>query len=214
VGAGAEKWRKHWENWPGSEKCREQSLSAFWRLVLGPVFPQNDKKLPERNPLRDNSLFFKWRKCLMASILQILRAFRCPNRKEPCWNSIPVLQNPAVSLRTFRPPAVSVKSKSTDRRVLRRPGIFSQRNPHNTTPIMARTYDDNRDLRFSTPTESATLRPGPPATSRHPFPPQLSPLSDSHIAPGYRPFGLLRMSKNTQQRPLSSFRKKRNLTAG
>jgi hypothetical protein len=100
-----------------------------------------------------------------------------------------------------------VKSKLADRRVLRRPGIFSQRNPRNTTQILERTYNENRDLRFSTPTESATLRPGPPATSRHPFPPQLSPLSDSHIAPGYHPFGLLRMSKNTQQRALSSFRK-------
>ena len=178
-------------------------------LAFGPgfCFPQKNKKLPERNPLRENSLFFKWSKCLMARILQISRPFRCPNRKEPCSNSNPVLQNPAVSLRTFRPPAVSVKSKLADRRVLRRPGIFSQRNPNNTTPIMARTSDDNRDLRFSTPTVSATLRPGPPATSRHPFPPQLSPLSDSHIAPGYHPFGLLKMSKNTQQRALSSFGK-------
>jgi hypothetical protein len=41
----AGKWRKYGEKWPGSEKRREQSLSAFWRLVLGLVVPQNNKKL-------------------------------------------------------------------------------------------------------------------------------------------------------------------------
>ncbi len=46
VGAEAQKWRKHWEKWPGNEKRRERSLSAFWRLVLGLVVPQNNKKLP------------------------------------------------------------------------------------------------------------------------------------------------------------------------
>jgi hypothetical protein len=45
VGAGAGKWRKYWEKWPGNEKRREQSLSAFWRLVLGLFFPQKNKKL-------------------------------------------------------------------------------------------------------------------------------------------------------------------------
>jgi hypothetical protein len=44
---GADKWQKHREKWPGNEKRRERSLSAFWRLVLGLVFPQKNKKLPE-----------------------------------------------------------------------------------------------------------------------------------------------------------------------
>jgi len=112
----------------------------------------------------------------MARILQISRPFRCPNRKEPCSNSNPVLQNPAVSLRTFRPPAVSVKSKLADRRFLRLPGIFSQRTPRNTTPTTAKTPGDARVLRLAalgehgdvdarpgnhlaTPTSPATLAP-------------------------------------------------------
>ena len=145
---------------------------------------------------------------------QLCCCFTVPTRHVVLWiqrespkSPSQVQQNTAVSPRNSQHPAVSAKSKLADRRVLRRPGIFSQRNPHNTTPIMAGTSDDNRDLRFSTPTESATLRPGPPATSRHPFPPQLSPLSDSHIAPGYHPFGPLRMSQNTQLRSLSIFGK-------
>ena len=52
VGVKARKWRKHWGKWPGNEKCREQSLSAFWRLVLGFVFPQKNKKLPVRGSNR------------------------------------------------------------------------------------------------------------------------------------------------------------------
>jgi hypothetical protein len=51
---------------------------------------------------------------------------------------------------------------------------------------------------------SATSNTHPPTTSGPPFPPQLSPLSDSHIAPGYHPFGPLRISKNTQLRSVSS----------
>jgi hypothetical protein len=46
VGVEAGKWRKYWEKWPGNEKRRERSLSAFWRLVLGFVVPQKNKKLP------------------------------------------------------------------------------------------------------------------------------------------------------------------------
>lgn len=49
VGVGAGKWRKYWEKWPGNEKRQERSLSAFWRLVLGLVFPQKNKKLPEED---------------------------------------------------------------------------------------------------------------------------------------------------------------------
>ena len=37
------------------------------------------------------------------------------------------------------------------------------------------------------------------------FPGSLSSLSDSHIAPRYHPFGPLRISRNTQLRPLSGF---------
>ncbi|MFN5287280.1 MAG: hypothetical protein ACK5KS_20870, partial [Planctomyces sp.] len=37
------------------------------------------------------------------------------------------------------------------------------------------------------------------------FPSSLSSLSDSHIAPRYHPFGPLRISRNTQLRPLCSF---------
>jgi hypothetical protein len=46
VGAEAGKWRKCREKWPGNEKRRERALSAFWRLVLGFVVPQKNKKLP------------------------------------------------------------------------------------------------------------------------------------------------------------------------
>ncbi|MEY3173327.1 MAG: hypothetical protein RLZZ436_1241 [Planctomycetota bacterium] len=104
-------------------------------------------------------------------------------------------------------PAVSVKSKLAGRRVLRLPGIGSQRNPRHTTPILATISHNARDLRLSASPNSATSQPAPLPTSRHPLPPQLSPLSDSHIAPGYHLFGPLRMSKNTQLRALSSFRK-------
>ncbi len=45
VGVGAGKLRKRWEKWPGNEKRRERALSAFWRLVLGFVVPQKNKKL-------------------------------------------------------------------------------------------------------------------------------------------------------------------------
>ena len=116
-------------------------------------------------------------------------------------------QNPAVSLRTCSPPAVSAKSKFTDRRVLRRSQLPSHRTFRNTTPTLATTSDDTRDLHVSAHANSATSPPTPVVTSRPPFPPQLSPLADSHIAPGYHPFGPLRMSKNTQLRPLSSFDK-------
>ena len=116
-------------------------------------------------------------------------------------------QNPAVSLRNSRHPAVLAKSKSTDRRVLRRSRSCSQCIPRNTTPELAETSGDTRDPRLSAAAESAKSPSAPPTTSRSPFPPQLSPLSDSHIAPGYHPFGPLRMSKNTQLRPLSSFGK-------
>jgi hypothetical protein len=56
--------------WPGNEKRREQSLSAFWRLVLGPVVPQNNKKLPERNSLHDTS------KNVAPSLTNELRVFQ------------------------------------------------------------------------------------------------------------------------------------------
>jgi hypothetical protein len=59
VGAGAEKGRKHWEKWPGNEKRRERSLSAFWRLVLGFVVPQKNKKLPEPFTIHITGLWSK-----------------------------------------------------------------------------------------------------------------------------------------------------------
>ena len=107
-------------------------------------------------------------------------------------------------------PAVSAISKSTDRRVLRFAPICSQRTPRNTTPILATISDDDRDLRLSALANSATSQPAPLTTSRHPFSPQLSPFSDSHLAPGYHPFGPLRMSKNTQLRSLCSLGKTEN----
>jgi hypothetical protein len=48
VGVKGRKWRKHLEKWPENEKRRERSLSAFGRLVLGLVVPQNNKKLPSQ----------------------------------------------------------------------------------------------------------------------------------------------------------------------
>jgi len=116
-------------------------------------------------------------------------------------------QKPAVSLRTRNSPAVSAKSKSTDRRVLRRSQLPSHRTFRNTTPELLKTSANTRDLRLSAAAASAKSPSAPPATSSHSFPPQLSPLSDSHIAPGYHPFGPLRIFKNTQLRPLSSFDK-------
>jgi len=116
-------------------------------------------------------------------------------------------QNPAVGLRICNSPAVSAKSKSADRQVLRRRQLPSQRTFRNTTPELVTTTADTRDLRLSAAAESATSPYHPPATSRSSIPPQLSPFSDSHIAPGYHPFGPLRMSQNTQLRPLSSFDK-------
>jgi len=104
-------------------------------------------------------------------------------------------------------PAVSARSKSTDHVDLRILGNCIARIPRNTTPTLVETSDDTRDPRLSAAAESATSPHHPPATSRSSFPPQLSPFSDSHIAPGYHPFGPLRMSKNTQLRPLSSFGK-------
>jgi hypothetical protein len=116
-------------------------------------------------------------------------------------------QNPAVSLRNPRPPAVLAKSKLTDRRVLRFALICSQRTPHNKTPILAGTFEDTRDLRLSGLANSAISPLAPPPTSWTPFPTQLSPLSDSHVAPGYHPFGPHRMSKYTQLRSVSSLRR-------
>ena len=77
----------------------------------------------------------------------------------------------------------------------------------NTTSIPAWNSDAPRDLTPADSTNSATSKAAPLPTSRHPLPPQLSPLSDSHIAPGYHPFGPLRMSQNTQLRPVSSLRR-------
>ena len=57
-------------------------------------------------------------------------------------------QNPAVGFRTFRPPAVSAKSKSTDRRVLRLRRSCSRHTPRNTTPELVETSADTRDLRL------------------------------------------------------------------
>jgi hypothetical protein len=91
--------------------------------------------------------------------------------------------------------------------VLRLRQLPSQRTPRNTTPELVTTSADTRDLRLSATAASAISSPHPPPTSRAPFPPQLSRLSDSHIAPGDHPSGPLRMPKNTQLRPLSSFGK-------
>ena len=93
-------------------------------------------------------------------------------------------------------PAVSARSKSTDHVDLRILGNCIARIPRNTTPTLVETSDDTRDPRLSAAAESATSPHHPPATSRSSFPPQLSPFSDSHIAPGYHPSG-----------PLSSFGK-------
>ena len=114
-------------------------------------------------------------------------------------------QNPAVGRRTRSNPAVSAKSKSTDSRVLRFSRSCSLRTFRNTTPTLVTTSNDTPDLRLSAAPAIATSPPNPAFTSRPPFAPQLSPLPDSHIAPGYHPFGPLRMSPNTQLRPLSSF---------
>jgi hypothetical protein len=136
---------------------------------------------------------------------QLCCCFTVPTRHVVLWiqrespkSPSQVQQNTAVSPRNSQAPAVLAKSKSTDRRVLRFAPIWSQRTPRNTTPRLATISDDARDLRLSAVANSATSQPAPLTTSQHPFPPQLSPLSDSHLAPGYQPFGPLRMSQNTQ----------------
>jgi hypothetical protein len=54
VGVGAGKWRKHWKS--GREtKNAGSGASAFWRLVLGFILPQKNKKLPGRNSLHDTT---------------------------------------------------------------------------------------------------------------------------------------------------------------
>jgi hypothetical protein len=83
----------------------------------------------------------------------------------------------------------------------------SQRNPRHRTPILATISDDARDLRLSAVANSATSKTAPLTLSWLPFPPQLSPHSDTQIAPGYHPFGPLRMSQITPLRAVSSFRK-------
>jgi hypothetical protein len=83
----------------------------------------------------------------------------------------------------------------------------SQWNPRKATPTTAKTPGDARVLRLSALGNTAMSMPAPPTTSRHPRPLQLSPLSDSRIAPGYHPFGPLRTSQITPLRAVSSFRK-------
>jgi len=110
----------------------------------------------------------------------------------PWPNSIPAevcgaperTQDCAVSLQKCVCPAVSAKSKLRDRRFLRLPVTCSQRNPRSTPPITAATSANAQALRLSGCVNSATSKIAPLIISRHPFPPQLSPLSDSYVAPG------------------------------
>ncbi|MEY3174021.1 MAG: hypothetical protein RLZZ436_1935 [Planctomycetota bacterium] len=145
---------------------------------------------------------------------QLCCCFTVPTRHVVLWiqrespkSPSQVQQNTAVSPRNSQHPAVLAKSKLTDRRVLRFALICSQRTPHNKTPMLAGTFQDTRDLRLSGLANSAISPLAPPPTSWTPFPTQLSPLSDSHIAPGYHPFGPHRMSKYTQLRSVSSLRR-------
>ena len=93
-------------------------------------------------------------------------------------------QDCAVSLQKCVCPAVSAKSKLRDRRFLRLPVTCSQQNPRSTPPITAATSANAQALRLSGCVNSTTSKIAPLIISRHPFPPQLSPLSDSYVAPG------------------------------
>jgi len=100
----------------------------------------------------------------------LVRLPQQPTRSSELMEALNRYQNPAVSLRNSGPPAVSAKSKSTDRRVLRRSQLPSQRTPRNTTPTLATTSADTKDLRLSAAAASATSPSARPPTSRSHFP--------------------------------------------
>lgn len=91
---------------------------------------------------------------------------------------------PGVWLDNVLPdPAVSARSKSTDRRDLRILENCIARIPRNTTPTLIETSEDTRDPILSAGAASETSPSVPPPAIRPTFSPQLSPSSDSHIAP-------------------------------
>ena len=61
---------------------------------------------------------------------------------------------------------------------------FFNHYPRSTPPITAATSANAQALRLSGCVNSTMSKPAPPIIFRHSFPPQLSPLSDSCVAPG------------------------------